>query len=200
MNFKSKITALLAGLFLTALSFGQTGKPTEYMGVPGPVTFDKTLYYLTWSSHPSDNYYKQEYLAKGESVDKFKKLILLEMLTGDTKLKDIVGAKVAELKRMKAANPVVNYEAFEKNGEVMLDFLVSANTPDGKSLSIVERNVYRYKSIVHVNGQKAVLLFAVSERAYGNDIDKFLLNLKAHRTDLINLVAAYNIPKAGIAK
>ena len=91
---------------------------------------------------------------------------------------DVVATKNAELKKMKASNPVVNYETFEKDGEVMLDFLVSENTPDGKYLSIVERNVYRYKSVVDKNGQKGVLLFGVSERAYGDDIDKFFPNLK----------------------
>ena len=82
----------------------------------------------------------------------------------------------------------------------MLDFLVSQNTPDGKYLSIVERNVYRYKSVVDRNGQKYVLLFDVSEKAYGDDIDKFFPNLKAHRFDLINLVGAFEIPEIIIAK
>ena len=200
MNLKNIITTVLLGLLLTTFAFGQTTKPTEYLGVAGQLTFDKTSYNLAWTSHPTDNYYKQEYLAKGDTIEKFKKLILLEIITGKTKLKDVVATKIAELKKMKAANPVVNYETFEKDGEVMLDFLVSENTADGKYLSIVERNVYRYKSVVDKNGQKGVLLFGVSERAYGDDIDKFFPNLKAHRFDLINLVGAYELPEIKIAK
>lgn len=200
MNLKNKITTVLFGLFLTTVSFGQTTKPTEYLGVAGQILFDKTSYNLAWTSHPLDNYYKQEYLAKGETIEKFKKLVLLEIITGKTKLKDVVAKKIAELKKMKASNPIVNYETFEKDGEVMLDFLVSANTPDGKYLSIVERNVYRYKSVVDKNGQKGVLLFGVSERAYGDDIDKFFPKLKAHRFDLINLIGAFELPEIKIAK
>ena len=199
MTFKHKITTVLLGLLMTTFSFGQT-KPTEYLGVAGQISFDKILYNLTWTSHPADNYYKQEYLEKGDTIEKFKKLILLEVLTGKTKLKDVVATKVAELKKMKASNPVVNYETFEKDGEVMLDFLLSENTADGKYLSIVERNVYRYKSVVDKNGQKCVLLFGVSERAYGDDIDKFFPNLKAHRFDLINLVGAFDLPEITITK
>ena len=199
MNLKSKITTLLFGFFLTTFSFGQTTKPTEYLGVAGPILFDNGSYNLAWTSHPTDNYYKQEYLAKGDTIERFKKLILLEVLTVKTKLKDVVATKVAELKKMKVANPVVNYETFEKDGEIMLDFIVSENTPDGKYLNIVERNVYRYKS-VDKNGQKCVLLFGVSERAYGDDIDKFFPNLKAHRGDLINAVGAFDIPEITIAK
>ena len=200
MNLKNIITTVLLGLLLTTFAFGQTTKPTEYLGVAGQISFDKTSYNLAWTSHPTDNYYKQEYLAKGDTIEKFKKLILLEIITGKTKLKDVVATKIAELKKMKAANPVVNYETFEKNGEVMLDFLVSENTADGKYLSIVERNVYRYKSVVDKNGQKGILLFGVSERAYGDDIDKFFPNLKAHRFDLINLVGAYELPEIKIEK
>ena len=200
MNLKNIITTVLLGLLLTTFAFGQTTKPTEYLGVAGQISFDKTSYNLAWTSHPTDNYYKQEYLAKGDTIEKFKKLILLEIITGKTKLKDVVATKIAELKKMKAANPVVNYETFEKDGEVMLDFLVSENTADGKYLSIVERNVYRYKSVVDKNGQKGILLFGVSERAYGDDIDKFFPNLKAHRFDLINLVGAYELPEIKIEK
>lgn len=200
MNFKNKITTVLLGLLLTTFSFGQTAKPIEYLGVAQQISFDKISYNLAWTSHPTDNYYKQEYLAKGDTIEKFKKLILLEIITGKTKLKDVVATKIAELKKMKASNPVVNYETFEKDGEVMLDFLVSQNTPDGKYLSIVERNVYRYKSVVDKNGQKGVLLFGVSERAYGDDIDKFFPNLKAHRFDLINLVGAFDLPEITVAK
>ena len=199
MNFKSKTTTVLLGLFLTTFSFGQT-KPTEYLGVLGPISFDKISYNLIWTSHAADNFYKQEYIAKGDTIVKFKKLILLDILTGKTRLKDVVATKVAELKKMKTSNPVVQYETFEKDGEVMLDFLVSENTPDGRLVSTVERNVYRYKSVVDKNGQKGVLLFGVSERAYGDDIDKFFLNLKAHRFDLINLVGAFDIPEITIAK
>jgi hypothetical protein len=200
MNFKNKTMLVLIGLLLATISFGQTTKtPTDYLGVIGPISFDKGSYILYWTSHPTDNYYKQEYLAKGDTIEKFKKLIILEVLTGKAKLKDIVAIKVAELKKIKASNPVVNYETFEKDGEVMLDFLISENTPDGKYLNIVERNVYRYKPVVERNGQKCVLLFGVSERAYGDDIDKFFPNLKAHRYDLINSVGAFNIPEITIA-
>ena len=200
MNLKNKITTVLLGLFLTTVSFAQTAKPTEYLGIAGQILFDKTSYNLAWTSHPTDNYYKQEYLVKGDIIGKFKKLVLLEIITGKTKLKDVVAVKVTELKKIKASSPIVNYETFEKDGEVMLDFLVSENTPDGKYLSIVERNVYRYKSIIDKNGRKGILLFGVSERAYGDDIDKFFPNLKAHRFDLINLVGAFEIPEITIAK
>ena len=200
MKFKQRITVLFTGLLFSTFAFGQTSKPIEYLGVTGPISFDKVSYYLAWTSHPADNYYKQEYLAKGDTIEKFKKLIMLDIITDKIKVKDIVAAKVAELKKMKVLNPVINYETFEKDGEVMLDFIISENTPDGKLVSILERNVYRYKSVVDKSGQKGVLLFGVSDRHYGNDIDDFFATFKSKRFDLINLVGAFDIPKISVAK
>lgn len=200
MNIIKTISTLLFTFLISTTIFGQEAKLTNYFGTENKITFDNNAYNLVWTSHPADNYYKHEYMQQGDTIEKFKKLIIVEALTGKIKLKDVVSAKVAELKKMKETNPVVNYEIFEKDGEVMIDFLVSANTPDGKYLSIVERNVYRYKSIQEKNGQKCVLLFAVSERAYGNDIDNFFPKLKEHRFDLINLVGQFELPEITIMK
>ena len=116
------------------------------------------------------------------------------MLAGDSKPADLVNAKIAELKILKETNPVVNYETFQKNGEYMLDFLISENASDGK-INILERNVYRYKSGVDKTGKKYVMLFGVSERSYGSESDSFLNALKKTRSVLTNAVATFLIPK-----
>jgi len=100
-----------------------------------------------------------------------------------------------ELKQLKITNPLINYEVFQKNGEVLLDFLISQNSEDGKKVIIIERNVYRYTSFVGKNGQKGVLLFSASERAYDNKVDSFLIALKINKQQLLNAVAAYKMPK-----
>ena len=137
MTIKNKIATLVGGLLLTIVSIGQTTKTvTDYLGVVGPISFDKGSYNLAWTSHPTDNYYKQEYLAQGDTLEKFKRLILIDVLGSETKLKKLVAAKIAELDKMKATNPVVQYQTFEKGDEIMLDFLLSENTTDGKLVSM----------------------------------------------------------------
>ncbi|HEY8657741.1 MAG TPA: hypothetical protein VIL78_01815 [Hanamia sp.] len=201
MNIKHIFSVCLTGFVMTTSVYAQTDKSsTDYLSVPGPISFEKTDYNLVWTSHPLDNYYKQEYIERGDSVEKFKTLILLDLITGNTKIKDVVAIKIAELKKLKKTNPVVQFEVFENKGEYMLDFLVSENTPDGKLVSIVERNVYRYKTIVDNSGKKGVLLFGVSERSYGDDIDNFFAKLKTNRDDLINEVGTFKIPDITIIK
>ncbi len=59
----------------------------DYLNTGKVITFDNVNYNLVWSSHPSDNYYKQEYLPEKDTLKRFKKLILLEVATGKTPVK-----------------------------------------------------------------------------------------------------------------
>src|SRR6185295_11081977 len=115
---------------------------TDYLNVPGPIAFDQKSYNLSWTSHPADNFYKQEYLTKGDNADRFISMVLLDVITGDVNIRDIVASKVAELKKLKETNPVINYETLDnpKTGQYMIDFLISENAPNGDP-GIVERNV-----------------------------------------------------------
>ena len=180
----------------SAVAYPQANKPaTNYLDVRGPIVFENKVYDLSWSTHPVANFYKQEYLAKGESVNKYKMMILLDVVTGEENIKNVVATKVAELKKLKQGNPVVNYEVIDnpKTGEFMIDFLLTANAPDG-TISIVERNVYRYKTFTGKSGQQGILLFGVSTRGYGAGIGQFFASLKTNRKELISKVAQFKMP------
>ena len=201
MKQKLKIAITIITVFVSALSFAQTGKAVmDHLGVPGPIVINNNTYNLTWSSHPSAIYYKQEYFVAKDKAEMFKKMVLVEVLMGDAKPASVAESKIAELKQLKKTNPIVNYEVFQKNGEVLLDFLVSENPVDGKKINILERNVYRYKAITDKNGQKGVMLFGVSERSYGNNADAFLSSLKKNKSVLVNAVAAFNLPEISLKK
>jgi hypothetical protein len=203
MKTTKTLIFLVAAIIISTLSYSQTTKQAiDYLNVPGPILFKNKSYNLVWASHPADNFYKQEYIAKGDTITKFNTMILLDCITGPANIKDVVAAKVAELKKLKETNPVVNYEAFDnaKIGEYMLDFLLSADTPDRKGISVVERNVYRYKTFTDQVGQKGVLLLGISTRSYGDNVNKFLTDLKTNRKDLINEVAQYKMPEVSIKK
>ncbi|MEO5889328.1 MAG: hypothetical protein ABIQ31_03705 [Ferruginibacter sp.] len=196
---KSTLLILLITMLVSTTSFSQAHKTAvDYVGIPGPILFEKQSFNLSWSAHPSGNFYKQEYIAKGVDAGKYKTMVLIDVMTGEADIKTVVGAKLAELKQLKAANPIVNYDSFQKNGEYMIDFLLSANGPDGKTMSIVERNVYRYKIFTDKSGQKGVLLFGISTRGYGTGINPFLIALKANKGTLVNAVAQYKLPEVMI--
>ncbi len=202
LNIKILLLSLISCSFFN-MGLSQTNKSTtEFLSVPGPIVFDSKTYVLNWSAHPNANYYKQEYLVKSDRTDKYNTMLLLDVITGKQDLKDIVGTKIAEINKMKETNPIINYEIIHnpKTDEYILDFLLTANAADG-SISIIERNVYRYKSFIDTAGNKAAMLFGVSVRGYGaTAANKFLTSLKSNRKDLMNKVSQYKLPSIKITK
>ncbi|NIG55681.1 hypothetical protein [Chitinophaga sp. Cy-1792] len=201
LNYAKKAIAVVAAITFSMTMFAQKpGAATDYLHVPGPLKIGNNAYHLAWSSHPAANFYKQEYIAPGDKVERFKTLVSVDVLTGTATPRDLAAAKVEELKKLKASNPIVNYEIYENEGEILLDFLLSANTPDGKKVSIIERNVYRYTALKDNTGTTGVLLLSVAERAYDDNIEAFLKNLKGNRNTLLNAVGNYPVPAVSLTK
>ena len=48
-------------------------EPTEYLSVGKKIEFNGEDYELKWSSHPSNEYYKQEYLRENDKLPKYEK-------------------------------------------------------------------------------------------------------------------------------
>lgn len=183
-------------LLLPLFSLHAQNKITDYLNVPGPIIIGSKVYNLTWSSHPNENYFKQEYLSSNENIEKYNTLVLVEFVRGNFDIKDVINQKVTELEEMKKANPLVNYQIYENNGEYILDFLVSENSKDGKEVTVAERNIYRYKLVTENN--KGILLFAVSERGYKENMNAFFTNLKNNSTQWIEAVGTYPLPNIKI--
>ncbi|MGC4058633.1 MAG: hypothetical protein QM743_11015 [Chitinophagaceae bacterium] len=199
MNLYKSLRVLLLLLPAVAAS-AQTEIPKNYLGTESAITFAGLRYDLVWTAHPTPAYFKQEYLPKGEQIDRFKNLLMLEVLSGNVSMNEVIAAKVKELRKIKETNPVTQYELFENDGEVILDFLLSVNSKDGKKVALVEHNVYRYRAERGTDGTEYVVLFGLSERSYGDDIDTFLPGLKDRRYDLISTVGLFEIPAVHIAQ
>lgn len=196
---KQNLSMAILALFAVLFSSAQTGKAAkEYLNVPGPISLNKNSFNLSWTSHPSANYYKQEYITPGDNIEKYKNMISVELLMSNATAADLANAKMNELKQLKTTNPLINYEIFQKNGEIILDFLISQNAANGGKVLIIERNVYRYKNFTGKNGQKGVMLFGASERAYEKDVDAFLSLLKKNKAVLLNAVAAFTLPQISV--
>jgi hypothetical protein len=96
-------------------------------------------------------------------------------------------------------NPLVNPVVYKKNNEIVIDFTMFKNSFDGKSLSIVERNVYRFKATKDKNGQNCVVLFGVSERVYDENCAAYLAKKNKNKMALITQVQNFKIPQFTIS-
>lgn len=193
MKFKILFLFLMIPMFCLKAQ----NKVQEYLGIPGPITLGQKVYNLAWSSHPNDMYFKQEYIEPKENINRYNSMILIDFVKGDFNLKEVIDRKIAELEAMKKINPIVNYQILEKGGEYILDFLISENSKDGKEILIAERNVYRYKLITN-STNNGLLLFAISQRGYKENMDYFFKNLKTSSSQLIEVVGNYKIPEIKI--
>ena len=191
---------LIVTTFLLFLSIVVNSQNVEnYLETEKTIKFDNQNYDLVWSSHPNETYYKQEYLTKEQTLEKFKSMVTIDFLKGEFKVKDLVNQKIQELEKAKKSNPIVNFTVLEKDGETIIDFLMSVSSTDGKKLLIVERNIYRYTNI-ETDNTKGLLLFSVSKRAYENEIGEFFENLKKDKNSLIMKVGNFEIPKVNPKK
>ena len=170
-------------------------KVEDYLHLGDKYRFDNKDYKLVWSSHPMDNFYKQEYILPNENVDQYTRMILIDFLEGDLHPKDVLSGLVNSLENSKKQNPVINYKVYEKNNDYMIDFIMSENSQDGKDVLILERNVYRYFRI-NTPKRKGILLFGVSDRAYTKkEMDNMFSVLKNKKLDLVNKVIQIEVPK-----
>src|SRR5687767_12698448 len=104
MKLSYSLSAFIAIFMTSFVPPAHQQKVKDYLHVPGPVVFNKISYNLAWSSHPSAVYYKQEYIPAGQTVEKFTKMILIEAVTGEFMLQDLVKAKTGELDKRKAVD------------------------------------------------------------------------------------------------
>ena len=155
--------------------------PVEnYLNTPKLIKLNGTDFTLSWSSHPSENYYKQEYVPSDNVVEKYKEMIAVELVVGDLTAKDAVNQKIQEIEARKATDRVSNYALKEdtETKELILDFMMSEGA--GES-TILEWNVYRYKNYEDAGGNKGISLFSLSKRGYGIDVAQFGPDIRDNR-------------------
>ena len=168
----SIIISLLSCLSLLAQS------ATEYFNVGNPIKYCGTKYSLVWSAQPQENYFVQEYLPKGETLEHYNQMFTVSVIFWDRTPLEAVQAKVAELEERKKSDPITKYMVAENNGDYILEFLVS-DSSNGK-MNTVEVDVHYYKQMT-INGRNACVLYFYSSRAYGDDILPFIQSIPEKR-------------------
>ena len=188
-----------AGLLFSQVMLGnvevaRADGAVDRLSLPDSIEFNGESYQLSWSSHPTPYYYKQEYLPPGQTGERFQRMLLIEATARGVDVNGAAAAQANMLNKRKATDPTVNFAVVKnpKNGEIILDFILSAQSPKGED--VVEWNAYRYATLRGKGGESGVLLFGISRRAYGDGATSFLRKLKSTRPAEINALASYPLP------
>lgn len=186
---------LLAILFIGKSNYAaaQEDAVTDYINVPGPLLFGNNNYFLAWSAKPTDNYYKQEYLAKGDSLNSYNKMILIDVLYDTSKPRDLVYYKLNALTKRKKTDAAVDYHLIQSpdSSAYILDFTESEGFP---RIKFIEWNAYLYKSIIDARGRKAILLFGISVRGYDDKVTGFIDRVGDVREKILHQLMEYQTP------
>jgi hypothetical protein len=192
-----------AGLLaLSGQSYGQTPKKVvDFLAVPGPIVVQQQAHQLVWSSHADASLYKHEYLPAGDAFPNYKSLVTIDFLVTESSLDQAVAIKTRQLEQLKRAKADVQYEiiANPATGEKIIDCLIG-QTAANEQNSVLERDVYRYQAIKAKTGQRGIVLFALSTRKYGKDMQPFLVKLQTDRPTLISEVAKLRMPEIRVVQ
>jgi len=171
----------------------------EYFHITKVLSFNGIDFNLSWSSHPTSDYYKQEYIPVGENLEHFNDMLTIEFFNSGIDIKEVVERQVLLIVEKKKRDPVCNYKLLtnEKKGEYILDFVISGE--NGSQHSPIEWNAYRYIPYQDNIGHKGIILLGVTHRAYGGEeILNFLKNLGNYRNEILPRLIPYPLPPISI--
>lgn len=190
---------ILFALALVSFTNG-TDDPMERIGVKGPLKFNGTSFTLSFSEHPKDFYYIQEYLPEGETFEHYNQMVTLHVFDKDVTAEAAMKQKVKELELRKKTDTVCNYQVHQNGDstEFMVDFLLSQSA--GDKLSVVEFNVYHYKKVALGNNKTGILVYAYTKRSYGDAITDFLQKLGDDRDKILYAMQTVVLPEIVIKK
>lgn len=193
LKFATPLITLL--VILTSFKSAVHDEVVNYYNMPTVISFDKTEFTLSWSSHPNDTYYKQEYLPKGDVADRFNDMLLIDFIITDLPAKDAVRAQINTIYERKKTDAVCNFEVVKSQdgNEYILNFIMSEGNSD--TLSLVEWSAYDYKPYTDKAGHKGILLVGISHRAYGDNITPFLRSLKKYKDEQVRKLTVYPTPE-----
>lgn len=184
--FGRLVAAAVVGICLTSST---VVAQEDAVGAPGPFVLEGERFELAWTSHPTDTYYKQEYVPEGQTVEAYTQMFMVDVLTNGTSVRDAAGTMVDGLKQRQANDPVVNFALIENEatGEIILDFVLSDSS---SGTVIVEWNAYRYVPL-----EDGVAMFGISRRGYDEGATELLKGMKGWRMGTIQALATLDLPE-----
>ena len=93
-----KKIALFTFTFLITNTVLSQGKE-DYLKIGNKMMLDGQNFNLEWSSHPNKNYFKHEYIQKGDTVEKFNEMIIIEALNAELTVDQAAGVKIIKHNR-----------------------------------------------------------------------------------------------------
>ena len=185
-------------LFLSTLSLikAQDNVP-DLLSIPGPIDYDGTEYFLTWSKPMSKTLFRQQYLPIDERIEDFVQLLDFSFFTKEIEMELAVRQKVEGIQQREKTDRYAKVNVVESpdGTEYIVDYFISESPANGDSY--IEYNVYRFKNYTK-GAEKSFLILAHSKRMYG-DLKSSAKSLARQRDHLITTMIEFKIPEIKVA-
>ena len=181
---------LVPGILLLSFVSGDEKPAKDYLNIGRKITFSTKEYHLAWSSHPSKEYYKQEYLPEGSDPENYHDMIMVEAIHAAISPEDALRVKIAELQELKKTIPMINWNVYSKDDERILDFVIS----DGGA--IYEWNLYRYyKQFDEKDSYLLLCAYSYKDNLMANDdLKPFFERISVNRDNYITELGNTKLP------
>ena len=165
-------------LLISTLSLVKAQDVPDLLSIPGPIEYDGTEYFLTWSKPMSKTLSRQQYLPSDERIEDFTKLLDFSYFNKEIEMELAVRQKVEGIQQREKSDKFAKVNVIE--------------SPE-KGDSFIEYNVYRFKT--YDNGtNKSFLILAHATRMYG-DLKSSAKSLARQRDHLITTMIEFKIPE-----
>ncbi|QBO56962.1 hypothetical protein [Chryseobacterium salivictor] len=185
-------------LFISTLSFVKAqGSVPDLLSIPGPIEYDGTEYFLSWSKPMSKTLYRQQYLPSDERIEDFTQLLDFSYFTKEIEMELAVRQKVEGIQQRAKSDKFTKVNVVESpdGKEYIVDYFISESPEKGSSF--IEYNVYRFKK--YDNGtSKSFLILSHAKRMYG-DLKSAAKSLARQRDHLITTMIEFKIPEIKVA-
>ena len=185
-------------LFISTLSIvkAQDNVP-DLLSIPGPIEYDGTEYFLSWSKPMSQTLFRQQYLPIDERIEDFTQLLDFSFFNTEIEMELAVRHKVEGIQERGKKDKFAKVHVIESpdGAEYIVDYFISESPEKGDSY--IEYNVYRFKN--YTNGtDKSFLILAHAKRMYG-DLKSSAKSLARQRDHLITTMIEFKIPEIKVA-
>jgi len=197
--------AISLGLAFSSMAYSQetkteetaTSAPVEVidrLNIPGPLTFNESEYFLTWSKQNSTTWAQQQYLLRDDDFKNYKELINISYFDKEIDIDNAAKQKVEYVEKRKERTQdkysFVNVTESPDGKEIIVDYLVTVVPQEGESYA--EYNIDRFKNF-DTNEKKSFLIFSYSKRIAG-DLKYSSKALSKERSRLMEAVITTAIP------
>ena len=188
MTFRKTIALLL---FSTVSLISAQGAK-DLLSIPGPIDYDGTEYYLSWSKPVSKTLFRQQYLPADERIEDFTQILDFSFFNKEIEMELAIKQKVEEIQNRGKSDKYakVNVAESPDGKEYIVDYIISESPEKGDSY--VEYNIYRFASL-EKGTNKSFLILAHTKRMYG-DLRSGAKSLARQRDHLMTTMAEYKIP------